>query len=462
MMTRTKEPALLLAIGGFLLPISIILYGTVILKIPAILSLVAASSMTCVLGKFLGYTWTELQQAMFEAIARVLPAIILLIEIGMLIGVWILSGTIPMTIYWGLTLLSPSFFLMAAFILCVIASTMTGTSFGTMGTMGIALLGVGQALGYPLPLVVGAIVSGAYFGDKMSPISSSTYIAAAICEVELFAHIGSMLWTTLPTAILTALIYSQMGRAYAMEVNTNIPLILDALMTQYTLSLWTLLPPFLLLGLAYRRYPPIPSILSCIIVGGGVAWALQQQGLAIIADVMVNGYVAKTGVEQLDVLLSRGGMNSVTSTILLLIAAVAFGGVLEKIRTLAVLTEAIIKWAQTTGRLILVVLLSSYIMLLGTGSQLVSIIIPGRAFIPIFQKRGIQSRVLSRTLEDGGVLAAPLVPWSVHAFYIGGILGVSTYEYAPYAILCWLVPVFSIVFGYTGVAIWQTMAVQDK
>lgn len=461
-MARTKEPALVLAIGGFLLPISIILYGTVVLKMPAILLLVAASSVTCVLGKFLGYTWAELQQAMFEAIARVLPAIILLIEIGMLIGVWILSGTIPMTIYWGLTLLSPSLFLMTAFILCVIASTMTGTSFGTMGTMGIALLGVGQALGYPLPLVVGAIVSGAYFGDKMSPISSSTYITASICEVELFTHIGSMLWTTLPAAILAALIYNQLGKSYAMEVNTNIPLILEALMTQYTLSLWTLVPPFLLLGLAYRRYPPIPSILCCIIVGGGVAWVLQQQGLAIITDVMVNGYVAKTGVEQLDVLLSRGGMNSVTSTILLLIAAVAFGGALEKIRILAVLIEAIIKWAQTTGRLVLVVLLSSYIMLLGTGSQLVSVIIPGRAFIPIFQKRGIQSRVLSRTLEDGGVLAAPLVPWSVHAFYIGGILGVSTYEYAPYAILCWLVPVFSIVFGYTGVAIWQTMAVQDK
>lgn len=440
----------------FLVPIGFILYGTAFLKMPPILPLLVANSIACLFGKYLGYTWTELQQAMLDSVARVLPAIILLIEIGMLIGVWILSGTIPMIIYWGLALLSPAAFLTTTFILCVMASTMTGTSFGTMGTMGIALLGVGQALGYPLPLIVGAIVSGSYFGDKMSPVSSSTYIASSICEVELFTHIGSMMWTTIPAAVLTAGIYAVIGMQYSSAaVSCNIPLILSALQTGFTLSLWTIVPPLLLLLLAYRRYPAIPIVMLCIIVGGEAACLLEHQSLASISDAMVNGYTAHTGIKQLDSLLSRGGISSITNTIMLLIAAVAFGGVLEKTRILEIMVGAIVGWANNTGRLIVAVLAAGYIMLIGTGSQMVTIIIPGRAFAPVFKERRIHLRVLSRTVEDGGVIAAPLVPWSVHAFYIFGILGVSAYDYAPYAIMCWLVPIFSIVFGYSGIAIWR-------
>lgn len=464
-MSDVRKPSLGLAIGAFLLPIGFILYGTAFFKMPPIVPLLVASIIACLFGKYLGYTWAELQQAMFDSVARVLPAIILLIEVGMLIGVWILSGTIPMIIYWGLALISPAIFLATAFVLCVLASTMTGTSFGTMGTMGIALLGVGQALGYPLPLIVGAIVSGSYFGDKMSPVSSSTYIASSICEVELFTHISSMMWTTMPAAVLTAVIYTVMGMQYSSTVvSSNIPLILDTLRSCFSLSLWTIVPPLLLLLLAYRRYPAIPIVMICIIAGGGVAWFLEHQSLLAITNSMVNGYTAQTGVKQLDSLLSRGGINSIASTIMLLIAAVSFGGVLEKSRILEVIVEAIVGWAHNTGRLIAAALAAGYIMLIGTGSQMVAIIIPGRAFAPVFKERKIHLRVLSRTVEDGGVIAAPLVPWSVHAFYILGILGVSAYDYAPYAIMCWLVPIFSVVFGYSGIAIWREdgSSVQNK
>lgn len=455
-MSESRRPSLGFALVAFLVPIGIILYGTAFSKMPPILPLIAVTIVACLFGKYLGYSWQEMQAGMFDSITRVLPAIILLIEVGMLIGVWILSGTIPMIIYWGLDLISPSSFLATAFVLCVIASTMTGTSFGTIGTMGIALLGVGQALGYPLPLIVGAIVSGAYFGDKMSPVSSSTYIASSICEVELFTHIGSMMWTTIPAAVLTAVIYAFMGMQHsAAEVSGNIPLILNTLKASFNLSFWTLIPPLLLLVLAYRRHPAIPIIILCIVLGGFIAWLLQNQSLQTIVNSMVNGYTAKTGVKQLDSLLSRGGINSITGTIMLLIAAVSFGGVLEKTRILEVLVEATVKWAHNTGRLIVAVLAAGYIMLIGTGSQMVTVIIPGRAFAPIFKARGLHLRVLSRTVEDGGVIAAPLVPWSVHAFYILGILGVSAYEFAPYAIMCWLVPVFSILFGFTGIAIWR-------
>lgn len=455
-MTESRKPSLALALFAFLVPIAVILYGTAFSKMPPIMPLIAATIIACLFGKYLSYTWKELQDGMFDSITRVLPAMILLIEVGMLIGVWILSGTIPLIIYWGLNLISPSSFLATAFVLCVIASTMTGTSFGTMGTMGIALLGVGQALGYPLPLIVGAIVSGSYFGDKMSPVSSSTYIASSICEVELFTHIGSMMWTTIPAAVLTGIIYAFMGMQHSAAAATgNIPLILSTLSASFDLSLWTVIPPLLLLVLAYRRQPAIPIIILCIVAGGIIAWLVQHQSLPTITNSMANGYTAKTGVKQLDSLLSRGGINSITSTIMLLIAAVSFGGVLEKTRVLEVLVSAMVKWAHNTGRLIVAVLAASYIMLIGTGSQMVTVIIPGRAFAPVFKERGLHLRVLSRTVEDGGVIASPLVPWSVHAFYILGILGVSAYDFAPYAIMCWLVPVFSILYGYTGFAIWR-------
>jgi Na+:H+ antiporter, NhaC family len=456
-MRKQVRPSLILALVSFVVLIVVILWGTAFSKLPPILPLIAVAVLACLLGKYLGYSWKELQEGMFDSVSRVMAAMILLILVGMLIGIWILSGTIPMFIYWGLELISPSSFLVTTFFLCVLASTLTGTSFGTMGTMGVALLGVGQAMGYPLPMVVGAIVSGAYFGDKVSPVSSSTNITASICEVELFSHISSMMWTTLPTVVVTAIIYVFLGMQHSgAAVSSNIPALLTTIKATYNLSWWTLVPPIIMLVFAYRRYPAIPLISLCIAAGAIVAWLLQGQSLAAIANSMANGYTSKTGLAQLDSLLSRGGITSVMSTIMLLIAAVSFGGVIEKIKILEVLVEATVKWANNTGRLITAVLLSGYIMLIGTGSQMVTIVIPSRAFAQVFKERNLHPRVLSRTVEDSGVIASPLLPWGVHAFYILGILGVSPYLYAPYAFMCWIVPIFSIPFAYLGIAIWRS------
>lgn len=456
--SSSRKPGLLFAVVAFIVPVLVILWGTAIVKLPAILPLIVATIIACLFGKYLGYSWKDLQEGMFESIYRVHVAIFILIAVGMLVGVWILSGTIPTIIYWGLKLISPSSFLVTTFILCVVASTMTGTSFGTMGTVGIALLGVGQALGYPLPLVVGSIVSGAYFGDKMSPASSSTNIASSVCEVDLFSHIGSMMWTTVPAAVVTAIIYAVIGMNFHSGGNlgTDIATILQTLTTAFNLSLWTLVPPLVLIILAYRRVPAVPLIMLSVALGAVVALIFQGQSVLTILNSSVNGYVGNTGVEQLDSLLSRGGINSITSTVMLLIAAVSFGGVLEKIKVLEVIVDTSLKWATNTGRLIIAVLFASYIMLIGTGSQSVSMIIPGRAYAPVFKERGLNLRVLSRTVEDGGCIASPLLPWGVHAFYILGVLGVSAYEFAPYAFMCWIVPIFSIIYGYTGIAIWRS------
>ncbi len=452
-----RKPALPLALLSFVIPVVVILYGTAILKVGAILPLVAATAIACGFGAWFGYSWDEMQAGMFEAISRILVAILILIAVGMLIGAWILSGTIPTIIYWGLTLISPSSFLMTTFLLCVVASTATGTSFGTIGTVGVALLGVGQALGYPLPMVVGSIVAGAYFGDKMSPVSDSTNITASVCEVELFSHIASMMWTTIPAAVVSALIYLALGMQHTGGAEAgNIPVILQAIAGKFNLSLWTLLPPAVLMVLAYRRMPAVPLLFFCVAVGLAVAWVLQGSTMKEMIQACMSGYVAKTGVKQVDALLTRGGLNSIMGTLVLLISGVSFGGVLEKIHTLEVLIEAAARWAKNTGRLVVSVLAASYIMLLGTGSQMVAVIIPGRAFVPVFREKNISLRVLSRTCEDGGTIGCPLIPWSVHAFYIMAVLGVSAYEFAPYALLNWIVPLFSILYGYTGIGIWRS------
>ena len=453
-----RKPSTLYALISFLVPVSIILYGTAILKVGAILPLVVATIIACLFALKLGYSWDEMQQGMFDSISRVMIAILILIVVGMLIGVWILAGTIPTIIYWGLKLISPTSFLMTTFLICVVASTATGTSFGTMGTVGVALLGVGQALGFPLPMVVGAIVSGAYFGDKMSPVSDSTNIAASVCEVDLFSHISSMMWTTIPAAVVSALIYLFLGMQHGVEgaAAGNIPLILKTLEGQFNLSLLTLVPPLVLMVFAYRRMPAVPLLILCVGVGILTAVLLQGADVKPIAQSLMGGYASKSGVKQIDALLSRGGISSIMGTLVLLISGVAFGGVLEKMRTLEALIDATLRWAQTTGRLILSVIVSSYIILFGTGSQMVAIIIPARAFAQAFKDRNIHLRVLSRTCEDVGTIGCPLIPWSVHAFYILGVLGVSAYEYAPYALLNWIVPLFSIAYGYTGFAIWKT------
>ncbi|MDR7865686.1 MAG: Na+/H+ antiporter NhaC [Sporomusaceae bacterium] len=452
-----KKPSLGLAGLSFVIPVAVILYGTAVLKVGAILPLVLATAIACCFGAAFGYSWDEMQTGMFEAIARVLVAILILVAVGMLIGAWILAGTIPTIIYWGLTLISPSSFLMTSFLLCVIASTATGTSFGTIGTVGVALVGVGQALGYPLPMVVGSIVAGAYFGDKMSPVSDSTNITASVCEVELFPHIASMMWTTVPAAVVSAIIYLVMGMQHAgAGTEGNIPVILQAIAGKFNLSLWTLLPPAVLMVLAYRRMPAVPLLFFCVAVGLVTAWALQGSSVKEMIQAVMAGYKANTGVKQVDVLLSRGGLNSIMGTLVLLISGVAFGGVLEKIRTLEALIEAATSWATNTGRLVVAVLAAGYIMLLGTGSQMVAVIIPGRAFVPVFREKNVSLRVLSRTCEDGGTIGCPLVPWSVHAFYILAVLGVSAYEFAPYALLNWIVPVFSILLAYTGIGIWRS------
>ena len=389
METKGNKPSLGWAILSLVLPVAMILYGTLVVGVrPPVLPLIGAVALAGLMGLKTGYRWEELQEGMFEALGRIQIAIAILALVGMIIAAWLASGTIPAIIYWGLKLIAPEHFLLSAMVLCSVASIATGTSFGTMGTIGVALLGVGQALGYPPAMTVGAIVSGAYIGDKMSPVSDSTNITASVCEVPLFDHILSMLWTTVPAFVAAGIVYTVLGFSFAQEQTASLEslnAILSGLEGHFSLDFVAFIPPILMIALAYKRFPVLPVMVACLLSAVAIA---VYEGVAFndLAKMMTSGYVSKTGIKQLDPLLSRGGLLSIMPTVLLLCSGMAFGGILERSRVLEVLLDAVLKGARSAVRLVASVLAAAYIINLGTGSQMLAVIVPGRAFLDSFKK----------------------------------------------------------------------------
>jgi len=458
MSSDARKPSLLWALLTFSIPVAIILYGTVVVGVrPPVLPLLVAVAAAAIMCLKIGYKWEELQEGMLAAVGRIQLAVAILMLVGMIIASWMASGTIPAIIYWGLKLIAPEHFLISTFVLCSVASLATGTSFGTMGTIGVALLGVGAAMGYDPAWTVGAIVSGAYFGDKMSPVSDSTNITATVCEVPLFTHISSMLWTTAPAAVITIIGYGFLGSMHSGDVSSaaNINTILSSLEASFSLSPLAFLPPVLMVVLAYRRLPVLPVMVICIVSALGIA-LYEGAEIATLAKFLTTGYKAATPSPELNKLLSRGGLMSIMVTILLLTSGMAFGGILEKARVLEVLLEAMLRGANSALSLVGATLGAAYIILLGTGSQILAVVVPGRAFAKSFKEAGIAPQVLSRTCEDSGTLGCPLIPWSVHAFYILGVLGVSAVDFLPYAFFNWVVPFLSLACAATGFGIMKS------
>ncbi|MDL2314203.1 Na+/H+ antiporter NhaC [Desulfovibrio sp. OttesenSCG-928-C14] len=453
-----RKPSLPWALLCFLLPIAVILYGTVIISLrPPVLPLIVAVALAGLLCLKQGYRWSELQDGMFTALARVQIAVAILVMVGMIISSWIACGTIPLLIYWGLKLITPEYFLLSCLILCSVASVATGTSVSTMGTVGVALLGMGSAMGYPVHITAGAVISGAYFGDKMSPISDTTNIAASVCEVPLFQHIGSMMWTTVPAFLVCAGLYTYMGANQPLEAAsaaTGIEAILSGLEANYSLHWAGFIPPALMLLLAFMRFPVLPVLLVCL-VSAVILCFFEGLGLLQIGALLTGGFKSATGVKAIDSLLSRGGVMSVMATVLLMSSGVAFGGILEKARVFDVLIEALLKNVKKAGGLIASAVATGFLINLGTGSQVLAVIVPGRAFNKAFKKADIHGAVLSRSCEDTGTITCPLVPWSVHAFIIMGILGVSAWDYAFYSFLNWIVPIFSILLAFLKIGVWH-------
>jgi len=451
-----RKPSSLEAIVALALSFGVVIVG-VRLRVGMTTPLVAGTIVAGLFARYLGYRWGELQTAMMEGIMHALPAVLILMLVGMTIGIWIIGGTVPTLVYYGLKLISPRAFLAATFILCAITSIATGTSFGTIGTIGLALIGIGEGLSIPLPMVAGAIVAGAYFGDKMSPLSDTTNVAPAMAGAELFEHIGSMTYTTVPAFLVSLVIYAAIGMKFGGEAagGETLNAMLSTLPEAFNIGLWTLVPPLVVIVLSVRRTPAILTLTAGVVIS--CLWAMLTQGVDLVPvlKAATDGYASKTGVAAVDKLFTRGGLNNMMGTVALIMIATALGGILERANVLSTIIDAVLAKVKSTGALILSVIISCYAVLIISGNQMLALILPGRAFKDAFDAKNIHPRVLSRTLEDAGTMAAPLVPWSTAALFTFGILKVSAWSYAPYALLNWIVPIFSIIYGYAGFAIFK-------
>lgn len=401
----------------------------------------------------LGYDWNEMQRGIIDGIMVALPACLILLVIGMLIATWIASGIVPTMIYFGLKLIAPGVFLPTTCIICALVSLSTGSSWSTAGTVGIALIGVGQGLGFSLPMVAGAIISGAYFGDKMSPLSDTTNLAPGVAGTDLFTHVRHMLFTTGPSLVIALALYTVIGLRHdsASSISLeSIDIILETMRAHYVISAWLLLPPLLVIAMVIFRLPALPSLLLGAVIGGIVALIVQHGSLAQILEVAQNGYVSESGVPAVDELLSRGGMDSMLSTVALIICALAFGGIMERTGMLAVIAGAILKRVHSTGSLVSATIGTSIGMNFIAPDQYLAVVVPGRMYREAFHRQGLDPRNLSRCLEDGGTLTSPLVPWNTCGAYMWATLGVFPFAYLPFAFLNLINPVLSIIYGYTG------------
>jgi NhaC family Na+:H+ antiporter len=447
-----KRPSLVIALiplltMGLLLGIG---YGVYQIR-PQVL-LLAAAFLTGCLGFALKFRWEDMQRGIVQSIHKAMPAILIMLCVGVLIGSWMASGTIPMIIYYGLKLISPQFFLFSACLICSITAVATGTSWGTVGTVGVAFIGIAMGLGIPLGLAAGAIVAGAYFGDKMSPFSDIPNLAAVTAEVNLFDHIRHMLWSAVPGWILGLAVYLAVGLRYSKGTiaSETMNLILETLRKNFRFHVLLLLPLAVVLYLAYTKRPTIPGMLLSSLLASVLALVFQNETVVRLAQAMNSGYPARTGVEAVDRLLARGGLMSMMETQLVAFTAFSFGGIMQSTGLLAVLLDRIMKVARRVGSLVAVTIGSCVVTALVTGSSYLSIIIPGDLLKPAYRSRNLAAKNLSRIIDECGGILVPLVPWSMAGVYITGALGVPVTSYLHWAIPVWAAIFILGAFGFSG------------
>ncbi len=415
--------------------------------------LICASAVAVAVAIFHKHRWKEIQEGMVHGITIAMGAILILMIVGTMIGTWIQGGIVPSMIYYGLKSLSPGIFLVATLIICSIVSLGTGSSWSTAGTIGVALIGVGKGLGIPVSMVAGAIISGAYFGDKMSPLSDTTNLAPAVAGTDLFSHIRHMVYTTVPGYILSIILYALLGTRVsggALETQ-NIETILSTLKSNFFIHPILLLPPCLVIVMVIMKIPPLPALLGGTVLGGMFAMLTQSRSLADIILSAKSGYVSETGVKMVDDLLTRGGLDYMMNTVALIICALSFGGIMERTGMLEVLAKSLLKRVKSTGSLVATTIFSCIGMNAIASDQFIAIVIPGRMYKNAFDSRGLHPKNLSRCLEDSGTLSSPLIPWNSCGAFMWATLGVNPLLYLPYAFLNLANPLVSLFYGYTGI-----------
>ncbi len=426
------------------------------LNIPVHVTLIINIIVATIVAMRAGYTWKDVQDAIqYGADLAMIPMLILMI-IGVVIGTWVASGTIQTIIYYGLLILRPSYFLVAAAVIVGLTSMSTGSSYTSGGTVGVAMMGIGLGLGVPPAMTAGAVISGAIIGDKMSPLSDSTNLAAAVGETDLFDHIRSMMYTTVPAFLIALVLYGIIGifQVQGSADTSQVDLILTTLKENYAINPVLLIPPVLVIVMAMKKVASLPTMIISALVAAVLAMIFQGATITSITNVMNYGFSGDTGVAVVDKLVSRGGLQSMMWTVSLGFIGVAYGGILEKTRMLEVFLGRLAALLRNAGGLIATTVVSGILLNLATASQYMAIIITGRMMVPEYRKKNLRSNVLSRTLEDSGTVFSPMVPWGLCGVFFTGALGVPTTQYFPYVFLALLVPIIAVIYGFTGRAVW--------
>lgn len=457
-MTGTKALIIMVASAA------VIFIGALVIKSPTVVNLIVAGLVAIFLAMMWGVKWDDIQNDILDMARRMFPAILILIFVGMLIGAWIASGTVPLLIYWGLKILTPKFFLVIACLTCSIMSLMTGTSWGTVGTIGVAFMGIATGLGVPQSYTAGAVLVGALFGDKLSPMSDTTVLAPAMAGTDVISHIKYMLWTTVPSYLISLIFFFVVGLKFGEgNVETaDYQAIVSTLEGTFNLNPILVLPPIVVLFLIFKQKPIIPSFAVGIFLGVVFAMIFQDCALADVLAALNKGYTQTTEVAIVDTMICRGGISSMLSSVAIVIAAAIFGAPLKSAGVIDFAVAKIMKVAKGQKS----VLFSSYafhaLLILTIGGYYTTFSMAGPVLQPLYEKYGLDKVNLSRCLEDSGTTFSPLVPWCSNGVYFTSTLGVAYSAYAFTTPMCWLCMVFAFIYIATGFKIKQAPVTEES
>jgi NhaC family Na+:H+ antiporter len=466
-----RKPTLaqsLLAVGFLVALISttVLLFGTDATGGPLQVALMTSAVLAGLLALRLGLRVAQISDAVVGGISSAMSAIFILLAVGALIGTWNMAGTIPTVVYYGLGILQPTFFYLSTVVICGLVGLTIGSSWTTAATLGVAFVALAPLLGSDPIIAAGAVISGAYFGDKLTPLSETTVLVPSMVGgVTVNQHVGAMVWSSGPAIVIALVLFAVLGLATPASPTSFDPTQAQAtLATEFNISPLNLLPLVLLVILSVRRVPPFLSIFSCALFAGVLAWFTQPtvvqafvgEAGSLVTNIkalymaMANGFVSVTGIAQIDQLFSRGGMSSMLTTIWLILGALSYASIVERAGFLGRIIEPLVSRAKSTGALIASVVGTAIGLNILAGDQYVAIVMPSRVYRLEFARRGIAPRTLSRTVEDAGTVTSPLVPWNSCGAYMAGVLGVPTISYLPYCFFNLISPVIALIYGFTG------------
>ena len=451
-----------------LLSLNVYYYGDDALSGANQMTLLLSGAFCSFLAIIRGTPWSKILEGIRSSISDTLPALLILLLIGALAGTWLISGIVPAMIYYGLQIVNPTYFLIAACLVSAIISLVTGSSWSTIATIGIALLGIGKAIGVSEAMVAGAIISGAYFGDKMSPLSDTTNLAPAMAGVDLFTHIRYMSYTTIPSICITLIIFLFLGLNLDTQTSADdISTIQNAINSKFNISIWLFSVPAIVIGLIIKKIPAIPALFIGTILGGIAAIVFQpeiiselggsdnyfQNSFTVLMDAMARDVSIVTENSMINELLSTGGMNGMLNTVWLILCAMCFGGSMEASGFLNKLSTSFMKMATNTASLVATTTGTCIFFNLTASDQYLSIIVPGKMFSESYKKNGLAPENLSRTLEDSGTVTSVLIPWNTCGATQASVLGVSTLTYLPFCFFNIISPFMTMMYAIIGIKI---------